>query len=126
MEKKIMARRISFLVGFLLLCVVALFATAVSTVRGIVHDSQHRPIADAEVVLKAEHSEFTQTTRTSAEGEFHFDSVPIGEYRITVSKAEFGTQEEKLTVLSGTAPILHIELKVAKQAQTVTVISEAP
>src|SRR5216684_2675808 len=126
MEKRFMNRRISFLMGLLLLGAGALFATAVATVRGIVHDAQHRPIADAEVVLKAEHSEFTQTTYTSAEGEFHFDSVPIGEYRITVSKAEFGTQEEKLTVLSGTAPILHIELKVAKQAQTVTVTSEAP
>jgi outer membrane receptor protein involved in Fe transport len=125
-EKRLMFRKISFFVGLLLLCAGTLLATAVATVRGIVHDSQHRPIADAEVVLKAEHSEFTQTARTSAEGEFHFDSVPIGEYRITVSKAEFGTQEEKLTVLSGTAPILHIELKVAKQAQTVTVTSEAP
>src|ERR1700757_898303 len=121
-----MARRVSFLVGLLLLCAGGLLATGVSTVRGGVHDAQHRPIADAEVVLKAEHSEFTQTARTSAEGEFHFDSVPIGEYHITVNKAEFGTQEEKLTVLSGTAPILHIELKVAKQAQTVTVTSEAP
>jgi outer membrane cobalamin receptor len=121
-----MVRRISFLVGLLLFCAGVLLATAVATVRGIVHDVQHRPIADAEVVLKAEHSEFTQTARTSAEGEFHFDSVPIGEYRITVSKAEFGVQEEKLTVLSGTAPILHIELKVAKQAQSVTVTSEAP
>jgi outer membrane cobalamin receptor len=121
-----MARRISFLVGLVLLCGGTLFATAVATVRGIVHDAQHRPIADAEVVLKAEHSEFTQTTRTSAEGEFHFDSVPIGEYRITVTKADFGAQQEGLTVLSGTAPILHIELKVAKQTQSVTVTSEAP
>jgi outer membrane cobalamin receptor len=103
-----------------------LFAAATATVRGIVHDAQHRPIADAEVVLKAENSQFTQTARTSAEGEFHFDSVPIGEYRITVSKADFGAHEEKLAVLSGTAPILHIELKVGKQAQTVTVTSEAP
>src|SRR6202140_13080 len=126
MEKRLMARRISFLIGLLLMGGGILLATAVATVRGIVHDAQHRPIADAEVVLKAEHSEFTQTTRTSAEGEFHFDSVPIGEYRITVSKADFGAQEEKLTVLSGTAPILHIELKVAKQAQSVTVTSEAP
>jgi outer membrane cobalamin receptor len=121
-----MVRRISFLVGLLVLCGGALFATAVATVRGIVHDAQHRPIADAEVVLKAEHSDFTQTTHTNAEGEFHFDSVPIGEYRITVNKADFGAQEEKLTVLSGTAPILHFELKVAKQAQSVTVTSEAP
>jgi outer membrane receptor protein involved in Fe transport len=126
MEKRLMIRRISFLMGLLLMCGGVLLATAVATVRGIVHDAQHRPIADAEVVLKAEHSEFTQTTRTSAGGEFHFDSVPIGEYRITVSKADFGAQEEKLTVFSGTAPILHIELKVAKQAQTVTVTSEAP
>ena len=121
-----MIRRISFLVGLLLMCGAVLLATVFATVRGIVHDTQHRPIADAEVVLKAEHSEFTQTTHTSAEGEFHFDSVPIGEYTITVSKADFGTKEEIMTVLSGTAPILHIELKVAKQAQTVTVISEAP
>lgn len=112
--------------ALLLLCAGALLAGAVATVRGIVHDPQHRPIAGAEVVLKAEHSEFTLTAHTSAEGEFHFDSVPIGEYRITVSKAEFGAQEEKLTVLSGTAPILHIELKVANRAETVTVISEAP
>src|SRR5882724_13420649 len=96
-EKTSMVRRFSFLMGLLLLCAGALLASAVATVRGIVHDPQHRPIADAEVVLKAEHSEFTLTTRTSAEGEFHFDSVPIGEYRITVNKAEFGTQEEKLT-----------------------------
>src|SRR5258708_6136350 len=126
MEKRFMNRRISFLMGLLLLGAGALFAAAVATVRGIVHDAQHRPIADAEVVLKAENSQFTQTSRTSAEGEFHFDSVPIGEYRITVSKTEFGALEEKLTVLSGTAPILHLELKVAKQAQTVTVTSEAP
>src|SRR5579864_7631446 len=121
-----MFRQISFFVGLLLLCAGTLLAAAVATVRGIVHDAQHRPIADAEVVLKAEHSEFTQTARTTAEGEFHFDSVPIGEYRITVSKSEFGSEEEKFNVLSGTAPILHIELKVAKQAQTVTVTSEAP
>jgi len=121
-----MVRRISFLIGLVLFCAGILLASAVATVRGIVHDPQHRPIADAEVVLKAEHSDFTLTERTSGEGEFHFDSVPIGEYRITVRKNEFGVQEEKLTVLSGTAPILHIELKVAKQAQTVTVTSEAP
>ncbi|HTB93934.1 MAG TPA: TonB-dependent receptor [Candidatus Sulfotelmatobacter sp.] len=121
-----MNRRISFLIGLLLLGAGALFAAATATVRGIVHDAQHRPIADAEVVLKAENSQFTQTARTSTEGEFHFDSVPIGEYRITVSKPDFGPLEEKLTVLSGTAPILHMELKVAKQAQSVTVTSEAP
>src|SRR5215470_4527707 len=116
--------RISFYLT-LLLAGMAL-ATVFASVRGIVHDQQHRPIADAEVVLKAEHSEFTQTTRTTPEGEFHFDSIPVGEYRITVSRCGFAAQELALTVLSGTAPILHFELQVARQAETVTVTSDAP
>src|SRR5215470_12373227 len=103
-----------------------LFATVFATVRGIVHDPQHRPIADAEIVLKAASSEFTQTTRTNADGEFHFDSIPVGKYIITVTKANFATQQEKLAVLSGTAPVVHVELRVAQQAQTVTVTTEAP
>ena len=103
-----------------------LLATVFATVRGIVHDPQHRPIADVEIVLKAANSEFTQTTRTNADGEFHFDSIPAGEYTVTAGKPNFATQEEKLTVLSGTAPIVHLELRVAQQAQTITVTSKAP
>jgi len=57
---------------------------------------------------------------------FTLTQFPFGEYRITVGKNEFGVQEEKLTVLSGTAPILHIELKVAKQAQDGDGYSEVP
>jgi hypothetical protein len=103
-----------------------LFATVFATVRGIVHDPQHRPIADAEIVLKAANSEFTQTTRTNADGEFHFDSVPVGKYVITVTKVNFAAQQENLAVLSGSAPVVHVELRVAQQAQTVTVTTEAP
>ncbi len=101
------------------------WATVFGTVQGIVHDQQHRPISGGEVVLKAENSDYTQSTPTNAEGEFHFDSVPLGEYKLTVSKAGFGTQELHATVLSGTAPILHFEMLVASQAQSVTVTSEA-
>ncbi len=101
-------------------------ATAVGTVRGIVHDSQHRPVPDIQVVLKAENSDYSQTMQTNADGDFLFDSVPIGDYKVTVSKPGFTSQELKITVLSGTAPILHIELQLATQAQSITVTSEAP
>jgi outer membrane cobalamin receptor len=121
-----MVYRISVLLCFALLSAGLALATAVATIRGIVHDSQHRPIPGADVVLKAEHSDFTQTTQTSPQGEFQFDSVPVGEYVITITKANLATREERITVLSGTAPILHFEMRVAQQAQTVTVTSEAP
>jgi hypothetical protein len=116
-----------FLIGVTaLLCSSAIFATIFGSVRGIVHDQQHRPIANAEIVLKAKASDYSQKAQTSAEGEFHFDSVPVGEYVVSAAKQGFATLEQSITVLSGTAPILHFEMLVASEAQTVTVSSSAP
>jgi hypothetical protein len=103
----------------------AVLATVFGTVRGIAHDSQHRPVAGAEVVLKAKNSDYTQKVETDAEGQFHFDAVALGEYTVTVSKAAFVAEQQAITVLSGTAPILHFELPVASQNESVTVSAEA-
>lgn len=119
-------RRLWLLVGSSLLLIVSISsATIFGTVRGIVHDPQHRPVADVQVVLKAKASAFVLTAQSDANGEFHFDSVPVAEYAVTVSKAGFATGEQALTVLSGTAPILHFELALASQTQSITVSAEA-
>src|SRR5246127_335851 len=115
---------LKLLAALLFLSVPAL-ATIFGTVRGIVHDPQHRPVADATVTLKAKTSDYTQTVRTDAEGQFHFDAVPVGEYSVTVTQAGFSTQEQGMAVLSGTAPILHVELRLPTQAQSVTVSAES-
>jgi outer membrane receptor protein involved in Fe transport len=104
----------------------AAYGSAVGSVRGIVHDPSHRPISDANVTLKAENSEFTLTAKSNTDGDFQFDSVPIGQYTVTVSRSGFTAQERKITVLSGTAPVLHMELALATQAESVTVTSDAP
>lgn len=108
------------------LCACTVFATVFGTVRGIVHDAQHRPVAGTEVVLKAANSDYTQSTKTNADGDFQFDAVPLGDYIVTVTKDGFAPQERHITVLSGTAPVLHLELQVATQTQSITVTSEAP
>lgn len=100
-------------------------ATVFGTVRGIVHDEQHRPIPGSEVVLKDQSSDYTKKTQSDANGEFHFDAVPIGTYAITVTHASFAREVQTATVLSGAAPILHFELQVASQSQSVTVSAEA-
>ncbi|HET8923349.1 MAG TPA: TonB-dependent receptor [Candidatus Acidoferrum sp.] len=100
-------------------------ATIFGTVRGIVHDPQHRPVTDIQVVLRAKASDYAQTAQTDADGEFHFDAVPLGEYTVTVSTTGFAAQEQPITVLSGTAPILHFELQMASQNQSVTVSADA-
>src|SRR6202022_911747 len=122
--EKIMRGVLKLIAALAFLSVPAL-ATIFGTVRGIVHDPQHRPVADATVTLKAKASDYTQTMGTDAEGQFHFDAVPVGEYSVTVSQAGFATQEQVVTVLSGTAPILPFELRLPTQAQSVTVSAES-
>jgi Carboxypeptidase regulatory-like domain/TonB dependent receptor/TonB-dependent Receptor Plug Domain len=117
-------RSISFIVLFLFAS--NGFATVFGTVRGIVHDAQHRPVAGTEVVLKAADSDYTQFTKSNADGDFQFDAVPLGDYVVTITKAGFAPQQRRITVLSGTAPVLHVELQVATQTQSITVTSEAP
>jgi outer membrane receptor protein involved in Fe transport len=120
-----MLSRSGGLVLAVLLFSTGLFATVFSTVRGIVHDPQHRPVSNAQVILKAQASDYTQTATSNDDGEFHFDSVPVGQYSVTVSESGFNTVEESISVLSGTAPVLHFELTLAAQAQTVTVTTDS-
>jgi outer membrane receptor protein involved in Fe transport len=99
--------------------------TIFGTVRGIVHDPQHRPVSGATVTLQAKESALTQTFQTGDDGQFHFDAVPLGSYVVTVSQAGFEPGQQNVTVLSGTAPILHFELHLQAQIQSVTVSADS-
>src|SRR5580698_9755263 len=119
-------RRVLPLLAALLFLGGTALATIFGTVRGIVHDPQHRPVTNAQITLQARKSAYTQTVQTDDEGEFHFDAVPLGEYSVKVEQTGFEVSEQNFTVISGTAPILHLELRVAAaQAQPVEVSADA-
>ena len=101
-------------------------ATVFATVHGVVHDPQHRPIAGADVTLKAAASDFTITAKTGTEGQFELPQVPIGVYTLKVAASGFSASEQSLTVASGTNPVIHIPLAVASPTQTVVVQGLAP
>src|ERR1700692_2733398 len=100
-----------FRAKYLLLGVVLLpaqlYAADVGDVRGVVHDSQHIPIAQAQVALKAVASKWVQTVTTDSRGEFSF-MVPLGDYVLTVTRADFAATSQVVTVTSGSSPIAHI------------------
>src|SRR5579863_3382605 len=73
-----------------------LHAEIFGTVHGIVHDPQHRPVQDATVDLKAQRSDLVQHQKTNADGEFDFSAVPLGEYTVTVTVANFQTMQQNL------------------------------
>jgi outer membrane receptor protein involved in Fe transport len=110
----------------LLLIALPACPTIFSNVRCIVHDPSHRPIAGAEVSIRASDSQYVQTGRTGEDGAWEVPAVPAGEYVIRVSKSGFADQEQAVTLNSNTAPILHFQLALATQNQSVTVSETRP
>ncbi len=113
------------------LAVVLLFSctmargTIFGSIRGIIHDPQHRPVADATVKLKSATSDWIQTAQTDQDGAFTFTTVPLGDYVVTVTKGGFATAHQTVTVVSDSSPILHFQLQVASMNQTTTVSAES-
>ena len=103
----------------------AALATVFGSVRGVVHDPQHRPVPSIKIILKAKTSDFLLTAETDANGDFQFDSVPLGQYSVRATDPAFAPEEQLVTVFSGTAPVLHLELHLATQTQSVTVSADA-
>jgi hypothetical protein len=108
-----------------LLLAAAAFATIFGSVRGIIHDPQHRPVQGAMVMLRAKSSEWAAQASTNADGSFEFNAVPIGEYSVTVADLGFTQAAQNVVVNSGTEPVMHFQLRLAGAKETVNV-SAAP
>jgi len=101
------------------------WATVFGTVRGIVHDPLHRPVAGASVKLKSATSDWSETAQSGQDGAFSFLAVPLGDYVVTVTKAGFASVQQTVTVVSDSSPILHFQLQIAPVSQSATVSAEA-
>lgn len=113
--------RFALLVGVLVFLSAEAFASIFGSVRGIVHDPGHRPIEGAEVTIRARGSDWSAKTESNADGEFHFDAVPVGDYEVTVSAPSFTTSEQEITVTSGNTPVFHFQLQLGAMKQAVEV-----
>jgi hypothetical protein len=109
----------------LLACVPAARATIFGSVRGIVHDPEHRPIAGADVKLQSATSDFSLKAKSDQNGEFTFNPVAVGDYVITVDTSGFALAKQNVTVIADSSPILHFLLELAPVTQTETVTATA-
>jgi outer membrane receptor protein involved in Fe transport len=99
----------------------AAWAAVVGSVRGIVHDPDHRPVPQAAILLKSSSSEYSQTVSTNAAGVFEVTSVPVGAYQVTVQHDGFAPSLGQVVVTSGSAPVLHFQLAIGTMQQQITV-----
>jgi len=103
----------------------AAYGAVVGTVRGVIHDPQHRPVSDAMVMIKAKNSEWSATVNADANGNFTFLGVPLGEYIVTVAGVGFEQSRQDVAVVSGSQPVLHFALNVAGAKESIDVTDTA-
>ena len=101
------------------------FASIFGTVRGVVQDPQHLAVADAQVTIHAKASDWSQTSKSNADGQFEFDAVPIGSYIVTVKAGGFGASDQPVQVTSDSAQTLHFQLDVEAVTESVEVTATA-
>ena len=100
-------------------------AVVLSSVRGVVHDPDHRPVANAHVALKSKTSDYAQALITGPEGSFESVAVPLGDYQVTVTHEGFAPAVQEVVLSAATAPVLHFQLSVGTISQAVTVEEQA-
>ena len=98
-----MRQRILCLPLFLAVLSLNVSATVFGSVRGIVHDPQHRPVEGAMVMLRANRSAWTKSATSGPEGQFEFQAVPIGEYTVVVAASGFSQTSQGVIVRAGAA-----------------------
>ena len=113
--------RILVCLTFCLISSLAAFADVYGAIRGVVHDPQHRPVQGTMVMLKAKSSDWVKSVNTDASGEFQVNGVPLGDYTISVASPGFAQAAQDVTVISGTVPVVHFQLRVAAANSNVTV-----
>jgi hypothetical protein len=98
-----------------------MWAAAFGTLRGVVHDPDHRPVQGAEVVVKSSNSDYFRNLTVDADGGFEAPALPVGAYLVTVRKDGFAPAEQEAVIASGSAPILHFQLTIGARSDAVAV-----
>ncbi|HZT70711.1 MAG TPA: TonB-dependent receptor [Terriglobia bacterium] len=97
-----------------------------ASLGGTVRDPAGGVIPEATVTVQNEATGFTRTVATLPNGEFLFPSLPVGQYKLTVSKAGFTTYVQTGIVLTvNQAATLTVTLKVGAVTQEVNVSANA-
>jgi outer membrane receptor protein involved in Fe transport len=110
-------------VRYLILCLafVSALSAASGSLRGIVHDPQHRPLPSAQILVNPVGGTAPRTLQSDANGEFQINDLPEGPYSITISAPGFQTLEQRVAVAADKSPVLHLQLELAAVRSSVQV-----
>ena len=126
--KNFMLGRSVALVALLILLTTtgALAQDTTGTIEGGVTDKTSSVIAGAHVVAKNLETGFTKETTAGADGFYRLLLLPVGQYSVTVTAAEFATLVRSPIQVNVSQTVrLNAQLEVRSVAETVTVSGDA-
>jgi hypothetical protein len=101
-------------------------AVSVAQISGTVQDATGLAVPGAQVKVTQTATGLTRTTDTGADGVYILQSLPIGPYRLEISKDGFSTYSQSGIVLQvNTNPTINVSLKVGSVAEQVSVEASA-
>src|SRR4029077_15621879 len=101
--------------------------TSTTSLQGTVTDPAGGTVADASIILVQSDSKTERTATTGSLGEYRFQFLFPGTYRLTVSAPGFARYEQTdLPLLVNTPATVNVQLKLGVSSESVKVTSEAP
>ncbi len=119
--------------GVFAFCLILLAAISVSaqlptgTILGTVKDASGGVVPDARVTITNTDTSLTRTGTTGADGSYRFPALPVGHYRVEVTKEGFAALTRTgITLQVAQEATIDVTLQVGSTGQSVTVTGEAP
>ncbi len=95
-------------------------------INGTVTDPSGAAVPNATVKATESATGLDHTTVTSSEGQFSFQDIPLGFYKVSVSASGFPTTNiDKVEVVAGTIYTLNVQIKLGQSSTTVEVSAAA-
>ena len=114
------------LICVFVLCAGALLAQGTSQIQGIVKDASGSAVPAADIKAIQTDTNLTRSTTSTADGTYVLANLPIGPYRLEVSKGGFTTYIQTGIVLQvATSPTVDVALKVGNVSEQVQVNANA-
>src|SRR5215468_5905554 len=96
------------------------------SINGTVTDPTGAAVPNAAVKATESGTGFEHSTVTSSEGQFAFQDIPLGFYKVTITASGFPVNTiDKVEVTAGTIHTLSVQLKLGQQSTTIEVSAAA-
>ena len=98
-----------------------------ATILGVVKDSSGAVVPGADLTITNIDTSLTRTGRSAEDGSYRFPALPVGRYRLEVTKEGFSALSRTgITLEVAQEATIDVTLEVGSPAQTVTVAEEVP